>query len=139
MFSSWLSFDNIRSTLEAKSCAILRADRTSSSESFFVFDGDTMAGGPFVWRSFTLSFNRFVSGEMFSLVGELLPLVFRLNRDESGDENSIKNIKTHGRVDTKVTELKITRPYSVMLKLNLIIQFILKSVLEYCYSQLYKL
>ena len=88
--------------MEAKSCAILRADRTTSSESFFDFGGDTMAGGAFAWSSFTLSFNRFVTGEMVSLVGELLPLVFRLNRDESGDENSIKNIRTHGRVQQKL-------------------------------------
>ena len=61
-----------------------------------------MAGGAFAWCSFTLSFNRFASGEMDSLVGEMLPLVFRLNKDESGDENSIKSIKTHGRVLQKL-------------------------------------
>ena len=48
-----------------------------------------MAGGAFACCSLTLSFNRFVSGEIVSLVGELLPLVFRLNKDEIGDENSI--------------------------------------------------
>ena len=48
-----------------------------------------MAGGEYAWSSLSLSFNRFVSGEMVSLFGELFPLVFRLNRDEIGDENSI--------------------------------------------------
>ena len=47
MFSSWLNFDNIWSTLEARSSAISRADRTTSSESLFVFGEDTMAGGVF--------------------------------------------------------------------------------------------
>ena len=48
-----------------------------------------MAGGEFAWCSLSLSFNRFVSGEMVSLFGELFPLVFRLNRDEIDDENYI--------------------------------------------------
>lgn len=48
-----------------------------------------MAGGEFAWCSLSLSFNRFILGEMVSLFGELFPLVFRLNTDESCDENSI--------------------------------------------------
>ena len=47
-----------------------------------------MAGGEFAC-SLSVSFNRFVSGEMVSLFGELFPLVFRLDRDESGDESSV--------------------------------------------------
>ena len=48
-----------------------------------------MAGGEFTLCSLSLSFNGFVSGEMVSLFEELFPLVFRLNRDEIGDETSI--------------------------------------------------
>lgn len=59
-------------------------------------------------RSSSLSFSRFVrfvSGEIVTLGGELLPLVFVLNRDESGkNENSILIIGTQ-KSTTEITEL----------------------------------